>query len=379
MLIKTKDFKKTASAIELAISSDSKASDLELKVNNDKLFLNITNGEFFVSSIFDLENADPDFHAVVDGKSLLSLINSLSAESFDLEVEERLLKVQVGKSKYQFPLKIEGDSLKKINPIRIINKVNELTIKPEILQSILKVNGAEVKKAASMKLVKENPLHSMYYLTNEGCFNYSTGVCLNLFTLDSKINLLLNNRIVKLFKLFDTDATLTYGIDSANGVEQHKIVLTSENNYVASLITNDLNLNSSINSKFESSKRMINEPFKVQFSTDSEKLSEIVSRFSTYTKNLFKSVEPTFIPVRLSVTNNEVSLSDKRNNIDYLEVTDVQSDADYTITINLYDLITILGSCKNTTLTISFGDAKAIKVQHDSVIHLISKISDSYL
>ena len=46
------------------------------------------------------------------------------------------------------------------------------------------------------------PVQKMFYIDNEGCITFTSGACVNNFTLEKPIRVLLNSRLVNLFKLF---------------------------------------------------------------------------------------------------------------------------------------------------------------------------------
>ena len=87
MIIKTKEFKEVASAILLAVSDN--AANLELVVKDGNLRLNVTDKEYYVSKIFQLENPE-DLRAVVNAKTLLDLVSGITTEIGRASCRERV-------------------------------------------------------------------------------------------------------------------------------------------------------------------------------------------------------------------------------------------------------------------------------------------------
>jgi hypothetical protein len=121
--------------------------------------------------------------------------------------------------------------------IKISNKTIEMPISFDILDSILNVNSKELAK---VKKIEVNELQKMYYIDETGCFTFTTGACLNSFTLEKPVKLLLNEKIVKLFKLFKEDVLFSLGQDPLpNGTTRTKITLETADTYLAAIITSD--------------------------------------------------------------------------------------------------------------------------------------------
>lgn len=363
MIIKTSELKKNLDSIKIAFGVDKNASDLEIIVKNNRAFLNVSNREFFLSTTFEVEDSG-EFRATVDTQTFLNLINTLNSEEIDLTVEDKVLKVKSNKSKYNLNLKFDLDEIKRVQPIRLGSQMIELDIPNSVLDSILTINAAEVKRAIQQKLVGEAKKH--YLVSNEGCFTYSTGVCLNQFSLDKEITLVLNDRIVKLFKLFKDDVHLTYGVDEVLGSNQYKIVLTSQNLYLAALITNNSDFIAKMQSNFEASKRLADEAFKVTFEISQTNLQESINRLISLSKNATKADEK-LLPVKLIFNGTELYFTDKSENCEYLESTQNTVGETSEVILNLYDLDSTISSLKDSDITIKFGHDRVILVESGNV------------
>ena len=198
MIIKTKDFKEAANKILLAANLDTNAANLELVARNSSLYLNVTNKEYYVAVKFPLETEET-FRAVVDASLFLSLVSGFTTDTFSLDIKDNTVVLGSGKSKYKVAMIYENEDLMTLPVIAIQNKTVEMSIPNDILMSILNVNSKELIKT---KYLDVSELNKLYYIDETGCFTFTNGSCLNSFTLEKPVKLLLNDRIVRLFNLF---------------------------------------------------------------------------------------------------------------------------------------------------------------------------------
>ena len=238
MILKTKNFQEAANKILLAVGVDKAAANLELAARDTKLYLRVTNREWYCAVAFDLETPT-EFRAVVDANLFLNLISGISTEEFELEIKDTVVVVKAGRSSYKLAMIYENDQLMKLPIIKLDPEqvTVSMTISNDILMSILNVNSREVQKA---KKVEVNELQRYYYIDETGCFTFTTGACINAFTLEKPIKLLLTDKVVKLFKLFGSDAFLSYGhIVNADNSLQPIVVFQTEDVYVATRLLSD--------------------------------------------------------------------------------------------------------------------------------------------
>ena len=367
MQIKTKEFKEVATAILLAVNES--AANLELVVKDGNLRLNVTNKEYFVSKILPLEKPE-EFHAVVNAQLFLNLISAITADTFELTIKDNTVLIKVGKSKYKAPMIYENDSLMVLSPIVIGNVTITMPVSKDILQSILNVNSKELLKVKNLDV---NELQKLYYIDETGCFTFTTGATLNSFTLEKPIKLLLNDRIVKLFKLFNEDVTLFYGVDAlADGTVQTKVAFTTHDTYVSAIINCDDLLIHKVQGPCAATKNFIRETYINHLVVSSTELANAVSRLMLFTKNSNKNQNMRFIPVKVTFTQDEFILTDSLENS---EVVAIESgsyvDASYSMDINLSDLKLVLDSCKGDHITINCGNHRSVVINHGNISNLI--------
>ena len=210
MLIKSKDFKNVCKTVLSAIDNSEISTlteTLELKTVNNILYLSTTNKEYYCSIKFQLEHEE-DFRASVNATLCLKLIAAVTCENFELTVADNYMMVKAN-GNYKIPLIFEDDHLMEVPEIKIENKTVEMNIASSILQSIVNYNT----KQLSLGSVAQ-PVQKMFYIDNEGCITFTSGACVNNFILEKPVKVLLNARLVNLFKLFKDDIIqFTLGYD----------------------------------------------------------------------------------------------------------------------------------------------------------------------
>ena len=370
MIIKTKDFQEVATTIRQA--TDDSAANLEIIAKDTTLFLNVTNKEYYVSAKFPL--AEPTtFAATVDASLFLDLIAGLTSDTFGLELDGNTVVVSSGKSKYKVAMIYDNDQLMTLPVIRINNKTVEMPISKDILQSILTVNSKEISKVKNLEV---NELQKMYFIDETGCFTFTTGACVNSFELEKPVKLLLNERIVKLFKLFKEDVLFSLGQDPLpNGTSRTKITFETPTIYLAAIITSDDLLLNKVLGPCISTKRFIAEPYAHHVVLSAKAVSAAINRLMLFTKNSVDKVNMAFIPATCVVDNDELVIKDKFGNIETVTVENGSYvDESYTMKINLADVKAIMDSCKMEHITMNCGNGKSVVFVRGNISNLIPEV-----
>ena len=369
MIIKTKEFQETANKILLAADG---TSNLELITKGPVLHLNVTNKEYYVSIKFPLE-AEQEFHAVVDAALFLSLVSGITTETFELILKDTYLLIKAGKSSYKLALIFENETLMTLPTISIRNKTVEMQISNEILSSILNVNSKELQKLKGT--VSVNPLQKLYYIDETGCFTFTTGACLNAFSLEKPVRLLLTDRIVRLFKLFKTDVHFALGVDPSPSGEQifTKIALETDSIYLAALINCDHALLSQIQGPCTATKRYISEPYDFKLVLSANDLLNAINRLQTFTRNNKASADTLASqPVKLTISENDVTIQDRFDNTEVVTIENGSFiSGDYECSINLIDLKLVVETCRNEHITLNCGNHRSIVIIRGAVSNLI--------
>lgn len=375
MIITTKDFQETVNKILFAAGLDDNAANLELITKDTTLYLNVTNREYYVSVKFPITEPT-EFHAVVDAALFLNLISGISTETFTLTAHDNYITVTSGKSNYKLAMIFENETLMRLPVIAIQNKTVEMTIANDILTSILNVNSKELTKLKGASVVNE--LQKLYFIDETGCFTFTTGACLNAFTLEKPVKLLLNDRIVKLFKLFKTDVNFALGIDLAStGQPMTKISLETEDTYLAALINcNDL-LISKIQGPCKATKDFINSAYDYRLVLSSNEFSSAISRLQMFTKNNKSVTEKnnSYMPVSVTIADDALIINDRFGNSEYVIIENGSYvSGEYNFNVNLIDLKLVLDSCKNEHVTFNCGNGRSIIIARGAISNLIPEV-----
>ena len=375
MIIKTKDFKEAANKILLAANLDTTAANLELAVRNANLYLSVTNKEYFVSIKFPLETEET-FRAVVDASLFLSLVSGFTTDTFSLDIKDNTVVLGSGKSKYKVAMIYENEDLMALPVIAIQNKTVEMSIPNDILMSILNVNSKELLKT---KYLDVSELNKLYYIDETGCFTFTNGSCLNSFTLEKPVKLLLNDRIVRLFNLFKDDVKFSLGQDPlANGSIQTKMVLETPDTYLAAVITCDDALIAKVQHPCEATKRYLSENYDHKLVLSTTDLASAINRLMAFTKNskaTSEKVNMAYLPTAMKIENGELVIKDKFDNYETVSIANESySTGDYEMFVNLYDIKLVLDSCKADHITLNCGNHRSIVVTRGTVANLIPEV-----
>lgn len=374
MILKTKNFQEAANKILLAVGVDKAAANLELAARDTKLYLRVTNREWYCAVAFDLENPT-EFRAVVDANLFLNLISGISTEEFELEIKDTVVVVKAGKSSYKLAMIYENDQLMKLPIIKLDPEqiTVSMNISNDILMSILNVNSREVQKA---KKVEVNELQRYYYIDETGCFTFTTGACINAFTLEKPIKLLLTDKVVKLFKLFSSDAWLSYGhLVNADNSLQPIAIFQTEDVYVATRLLSDETCIQKVKAPCDAMKALAKEVYDHNLVISATDLSAAIGRLLMFHKNSSAKADLSFVPASVEFSNTELTISDITG--DNKEVIIIENGSTtsggYSMGVNLIDLKAVLDSCKNEHITMNCGNHKSIIICRANISNVIAE------
>ena len=374
MILKTKNFQEAANKILVAVGLDKAAANLELAAKDTALYLRVTNREWYTAIKFELETPT-EFRAVVDANLFLNLISGISTEEFTLEIKDNFVVVKAGKSSYKLAMIYENDQLMKLPIIKLDPEqiTVSMNISNDILMSILNVNSREVQKA---KKVEVNELQRYYYIDETGCFTFTTGACINAFTLEKPIKLLLTDKVVKLFKLFSSDAWLSYGhLVNADSSLQPIVIFQTEDVYVATRLLSDETCIQKVKAPCDAMKALAKEVYDHNLVISATDLSAAIGRLLMFHKNSSTKADLSFVPASVEFSNTELTISDLTG--DNKEVITIENGSTtpggYSMGVNLIDLKAVLDSCKNEHITMNCGNHKSIIVCRANISNVIAE------
>jgi hypothetical protein len=269
----------------------------------------------------------------------------------------------------------ENDQLMKLPIIKLDPEqvTVSMNVEQDILMSILNVNSREVQKA---KKVEVNELQRYYYIDETGCFTFTTGACINAFTLEKPIKLLLTDKVVKLFKLFGSDAFLSYGhIVNADNSLQPIVVFQTEDVYVATRLLSDETCIQKVKAPCDAMKALAKEVYEHNLVLSATDLSAAISRLLMFHKNSSAKADLSFVPASVEFSNTELTISDLSG--DNKEVITIENGSStpggYSMGVNLIDLKAVLDSCKNEHITMNCGNHKSIIICRANISNVIAE------
>ena len=330
---------------------------LELETANGALYLNATDKEYFVSVKLPVETAE-DFHAVVNASLFLSLITKMTTKTIVMTTTDTALSIK-GNGNYKLPLIYNGKALVELPRITINNVTSEFNIKNSVLQSILKYNDKI--------LYTSGCTFPVFYVDNEGAVTVSRSACINKFTLEQPVSLILSEKLVKLFKLFKSeDIKFTMGFDArADGLSQQKVEFFDGAVKLTAILTTDTQTVSRFPVKAIRNRAEKVAPYSVVI--DKELLVSAIDRLALFKDNLELSIHVKFTLDNV-VLNDSHKVSEE--SLNYINSCPTLPEEGYVAKFNVDDLLLILDMCDDKYLTMSFGD-KALSIIKDNIQYML--------
>ena len=371
MIIKTDEFKETCSSI-LTAATSSELSELtetlELKTIGDILYLNVTNGEYYASRKFKLEKEE-EFLATVNAELFLKLVDKITTEQLELTIPENanyvLLKAN-GNYKIPFITKKDSDELMEVPPIVIQNKTVEMDIDYNILASI---NDYNTKELATSALAR--PVQRLYYIDNNGCITFTQGACVNSFTLEKEVKLFLNQRLVKLFKLFKKSPKVHFelGKDAlSETLTQTKASFSNDELSVTAILTSDDTLFAQIPQ--DKIRARANKEYENKVVLNKNELSSAIDRLL-----LFDNKKLNVRPYSTFAFDTIGNLTIYDTNGENCEAVKYQSGTDlageYSMRLDLVNFKKTLDTCDEELITINFGDNASAVICRGNIKNVI--------
>lgn len=368
MVFSTKEFKEVCSTILSAIDSNEISTlteTLELKTEGKKLFLNVTNGEYFASVTFDLDHEE-DFRASVNANLFLKLISAVTTDTISLEVKDNYVQMKANGS-YKIPLIFEDSKLLALPEINIENVTCSMKISGDILESILNYNSKELLRGTISK-----PVQKMYYVDETGCITFTTGACVNKFTLEKPIKILFNNRLVKLFKLFKNQMVdFDLGYDAVSeSIIQTKVKLSTANISLTAITGCDDQLINSV--PVNAIRNRAEAEYEHNVVLSKEELSQAINRLLLFSAGYGGSKN--LKPYSLFKCSNDCFMvyDSGKDNVEKVMFKNETSVSDeYEMLLDLSDLKMVLDTITEEYVTMSFGNHSAIVLKRGSIYNVI--------
>lgn len=373
MIIRTELLQDSCAKILSAVDSNvlsAVTETLEITANNNVFTLAVTNREYFVEVKRDIE-LNEEFHATVNATLFLKLISKVTSETIELTSDGNSLHIKCN-GNYKLPLIYDGDSLMNLPRINI-EEINEVVdIESSALHGIISYNSKELSKGTISRAVQR-----LYYFDNEGVVTFTTGACVNKFTTQMSSKLLLNDKLVKLFKLFkDTKVKMTVGHNKINDNSFVSVVKFEAPGIEISAV---LNSDEKMFVEFPVSaiRGRANVVYPMTVSLNKDSLIQAIERLMLFTHS---GVNDTgFSVVRLNFTSEGITISDQLNvNTEkVLYSKSVENIQEYSALIDSNDLTKTLQSCTNQIVLVSFGNNEAFTLAEGAVRWVLPECQDS--
>ena len=364
LILKTKDFQDVVKTILFAIDSKDVSlftETLELKANGTNLDLNVTNREYFVTRKFTLDQAEI-FNAAVNARLFLNLISKLTTDTIEIIQEDNNIKVKAN-GDYKLPMIYNNDKLLELPTIEINNVTNEMNINSTILHSITNYNSKELLRGVIVK-----PVQKYYYVDESGAITFTSGACVNNFSLEKPIKMLLTDKVVKLFKLFKPGEIVAFKIGQdaiTDDLIQTKVRFETPSVILTAKLS-DTGLVSSV--PVNAIRSMANKSYNYSVVVNKNDFLQAINRILLFTTNVtygtFEFSNSTMTIFDSSKDNKEtLSLNNNCENL-----------TSYSLIVDLNNFKLILDGVEDEYITMNFGDKKAICVKKANITDIIPEL-----
>ena len=366
MILNTKQFVEACRTILTAIDNKNislYSETLELRASKSELRLNVTNREYYVTVKFSLpEELKEDFIAAVNAELFLKLVSKITSPTIEILKEDNNLKIK-GNGNYKLPIIFNNDVMLELPKIEIKNVTNTFKISNKILQSILFYNSKELQRGTAVK-----PVQKYFYIDDKGCITFTSGACVNNFTLPQTIKILLSEKVVKLFKLFKDvdDVNFSIGIDPLNqSVTQTKVRFESGNVDLVAILS-DSSLVSSV--PVDAIRGMATKNYSYSAVVNREELLQVINRLMLFNSDKNYGT--------LEFTNGKIKIYDwsSDNTEEIVTTNDCPTLTSYKAIVNFSNLNLILSGNEDDYVTICFGDQKALVIKKQTISDIIPEL-----
>ena len=366
MIIRNEDLHEACYTISGALDSSELSvitETLELKTEENILYMNVTNREYYVSVKIDIDENEP-FHATVNAGLFLKLISQITTDTIEFIIKDKYLFIK-GNGNYKIPLIFDDTELLELPIIELNNITTTFDIDSSILKSILQYNSKELIKAVGSK-----PVQKLYYIDNHGCITFVQGACVNSFEVDVPFSILIGGRVVKLFKLFGSEPVhVEISHEELNAdICLTKMRLTGNNVCITTILTSDDSLIKTV--PVNAIRGRANDEYKYSVNIDRIKLTEAISRLTLFNdKNELKpysKFEFGFDKVTIYDTSGE--------NKEEIYYTNTTISEPYDMILDMNNLKLTLDGCVEQYVTFNFGNKTAAVLARGNIRTVIPEV-----
>lgn len=377
MEIISKELKDLTKKLALVLSTGSEIKILNIKssVNKDALYFSMSTGEIYVTLKL-ITQLEDDFNATVDAKTFIDMISGLAGDTIKLDIDDSILKLSSGKSKYKLAMIYDAGEIANPQMISIENPELTTTIPLDILKSIDTINSQEFSRKQEAKV--KNAVNKLYHISDTGCLTAADnfGACLNLFKLDTVVDILATRQLVKLFGLFSSDPVLTSEHRQNNNIEQAVIQLASNDIRLCAYTPADPKVRAVMASMVTKIRQLASGVYQANLVINAKDLSAALGRLAIAAKHTSKTLK-TVDSVKLTVAGNHAILTDINDNSEEVDLDSTSNIiGDFHVSFSISAAKPIIDMCKSSNITLRSNLNKPILFDFDTVKYILAPLID---
>lgn len=369
MLVSTKRLKKVVtrllSSVDLQDLS-STAGLIELEAQGDQLILSMAAPEYQLRVSVEGAATSP-LHAVVRAESFLKLVTKISASQIEMSSTEGCLLMKAGGS-YRIPVVEVGEQGTLLTWSPPAN-LQVITLSRDMLHLLLKYNYREMQ---TDKVVR--PVQRLCYLDQQGAITFNSGACVSTFDLTSPVKVLLTIKAVRLLKIFEEDDSLAFGvqhIELSDGRMQTKMVAENSQAFLQVLLPSDPSFMEAFPVEAVRERAFDSYPGTVNLSRKS--LSECLGRLLLLS-NLQGNSSVRELG-RITFQAEGLVLEDVgKAGTEVIPYIGTPFSEEYQCFINMATLKSLLDSCAEDSISLSFGNKEALVLSRGMVRNVIPEV-----
>ena len=367
LIIRIEEIQQACGKILTAVDSNSLSvltETLQIKTENKKMYISVTNREYLAKVKIDIPE-DVEFLATVNANLFLKLVSQITTDTIELSVVDSTLILK-GNSVYKLPLIFDGEKLLELPEIEIDNPTVEFDVDSNALLSLIQYNSKELTKGQP-----SHPMQKMYYVDEKGAITFIFGACVNSFTLEKPVKMLLNDRLVKLFKLFKGEKVhFTMGMDAlTDDIIQTKVRFETPEVTITSILSCDDTMLKTF--PVDSIRGRANATYPHSIKVNKDQFLQTINRLLLFSsansaKDIIKPIS------EFKFEKDHVVVFDTRGeNKEEVWYSNSTIEDSYDTYLDLNDLKVTLETCVDPYVTLEFGDTQAVVVTHGNIKNVI--------
>ena len=367
LIIRIEEIQQACGKILAAVDSNSLSvltETLQIKTENKKMYISVTNREYLAKVKIDIPE-DIEFLATVNANLFLKLVSQITTDTIELSVVDSTLILK-GNGVYKLPLIFDGEKLLELPEIEIDNPTVEFDVDSNALLSLIQYNSKELTKGQP-----SHPMQKMYYVDEKGAITFIFGACVNSFTLEKPVKMLLNDRLVKLFKLFKGEKVhFTMGMDAlTDDIIQTKVRFETPDVTITSILSCDDTMLKTF--PVDSIRGRANATYPYSIKVNKDQFLQTINRLLLFSsansaKDIIKPIS------EFKFEKDHVVVFDTRGENkeeDWYSNSTIEDSYDTYLDLN--DLKETLETCVDPYVTLEFGDTQAVVVTHGNIKNVI--------